>query len=84
MENDIFPSLFTKHYAASARLRSVLVQRSAVQYIHVVHYTRGSMDALCMGLRTSSVIGFKNKQASCKQTNMHNQYVIQYPMLIGF
>ena len=42
------------------------------------------MDALvlCMGLRTSSVIGFKNKQASCKQTNMHNQYVIQYPMLI--
>ena len=30
MENDIFPSLFTKHYAASARLRSVLGQRSAV------------------------------------------------------
>ena len=81
MENDIFPSLFTKHYALSARLRSVLVQRSAVYTCSI--YTRGSMDAVCMGLRTSSVIGFKNKQASCKQTNMHNQYVIQYPMLIG-
>ena len=46
MENDIFPSLFTKHYAASARLRSVLVQRSAVYVYTCSTYTRGSMDAL--------------------------------------